>query len=183
LVTIALNVGDSQLWVSNTIAGTTNLLGSYFTATNIVATNSMQLQTTNDVGWAATNIYIRLYADFSNSITFTQPSAGVVSLVTIGNPGLTVTESGVWATNLITTNALTGNVYFHASNSLDKVTWFRAASRDFVVPFNSTSQATAYTNFTDIFAAGWWAWSVENAATNYANANAIRILAAVKQGL
>jgi hypothetical protein len=51
------------------------------------------------------------------------------------------------------------------------------------VPFNSTSQATAYTNFTDIFAAGWWAWSVENAATNYANANAIQILAAVKQGL
>jgi hypothetical protein len=111
------------------------------------------------------------------------PTTTQVQIVTILNPGLTVTQSGTWATNLITTNAINGFLNFQASNSLDKVTWVRQTARDFTVSFNGTTAVAYSTNYTDLFAAGWWAWSVGNSVTNYANAGGIQILSAVKQGL
>jgi len=183
IVTLTSLASDYQISESDAGGFITNNSVGFYTITNIVATNSLQLLTTSTPTLAAVNLFNQLSNDFSGSCVVSQPSATVVSLVTIGNPGLTVTETGAWATNAITTNAITGFVYFNGSNSLDKVTWFRATTRDFVLPLNGTSRVSIYTNFTDIFAAGWWSWSVENAATNYANAIGIQILAAVKQGL
>ena len=182
-VTINGRTGDGQLSVGDATGGTTNVVGSYYTVTNIVSTNSMQLLTTNTAALAAVNLFTQLSNDFSGILTVTQPSATVVSLVTIGNPGLTVAESGSWATNAITTNAIAGGINFNASNSLDKVTWFSAPSRSFSLAFNNTSQVTLSTNFTDIFSAGWWKWSEENASTNYADAIGVKILSATKRGL
>ena len=100
-VTINANAGDGQIWVGDTVGGTTNVVGSYFTVTNVATTNAMQLLTTNAIGWAATNIFNQLSSDFSGLLTVTQPSSGVISMVTAGGAGLTVSETGAWATNLL----------------------------------------------------------------------------------
>ncbi len=161
----------------------TNTLTGFYTVTNIVATNSMQLQQTNNAGYTATNLFNRLTNDFAGTLTVSQTASNILTLVTVLNPGMAVAASGLWSTNVITTNNITGFLNFQASNSLDKITWVRQSARDFTAPYAGTTNVTFSTNYTDLFAAGWWSWAVGNSTTNYANAVGIQILSAIKQGL
>ena len=183
VITLSSLSTDYQIGASETNNILTNNLIGFYTVTNVVTTNSLQILQTNAIGATATNLFNKLSNDFSGTLTVTMPTTTQVQIVTILNPGLTVTQSGTWATNLITTNAINGFLNFQASNSLDKVTWVRQTARDFTVSFNGTTAVAYSTNYTDLFAAGWWAWSVGNSVTNYANAGGIQILSAVKQGL
>ena len=183
IVTLSTLASDYQVGENDSGGFLTNQLVGFYTITNIVATNSMQLLQTNAIGATATNLFNQLSNDYAGVLTVTMPNMNQVQLVTILNPGLTASATGTWSTNLITTNAISGFLNFQASNSLDTVTWTRQASRDFTVAYQGTTNVVFSTNYTDIFAAGWWSWSVGNSSTNYANANGIKILAAVKHGL
>ena len=183
IVTLSTLSSDYQISENDSGGFLTNQLVGFYSITNILGTNSMQLQQTNAIGATATNLYNQLASDYAGVLAVTMPNTNQVQLVTILNPGLTTTATGTWSTNLITTNAISGFLNFQASNSLDTVTWTRQASRDFTVAYAGTTNVVFSTNYTDIFAAGWWAWSVGNSSTNYANANGIKILAAVKHGL
>ncbi len=154
-----------------------------YSVTNIVATNSMQIASTNTAAAAATNLYTRLAADLSTSLTVSYASATAIQLVTRLDPGLTVFASGIWSTNLLTTNAIAGGVIFSGSNSLDRVTWFRDSTKDFTVPYSTTTAVSFLTNWTGIGAVGWYGWAVQNAAANYAAPDRLLINIATKRGL
>lgn len=183
IITLSTLASDYQIGENDSGGFLTNQLIGFYTITNIVSTNSLQILQTNDIGATATNLFNKLSNDFSGVLTVTMPNTNQVQLVTLLNPGLTVTETGAWATNLITTNAINGFLNFQASNSLDKITWVRQTGRDFTVEYNGTTPVTFSTNFTDLFSAGWWSWAVGNSSTNYANANSIQIIYATKRGL
>lgn len=183
IVTLSTLTSDYQIGENDSGGFLTNQATGFYAITNIVGTNSLQLLQTNDPGATATNLAVKLAADYSGVMTVTMPLTNTVQLVTIGNPGLTVTATGNWSTNLITTNAINGFLNFQASNSLDKATWVRSGTRDFTINYAGTTNVVWATNYTDLFAAGWWSWTVGNALTNYATANGVQILTAVKQGL
>jgi len=180
-VTIRFAVGDRVL-VSDSGGWGTNASTATYSVTNIVSTNTLQVASTNSAANAATNLYTKLSTDQTNLIV-TYANAVSLSLVTIGNPGFTLATTGIWSTNLITTNAIAGSVYFYASNSLDKVTWFRNAAQDFSLAYSTTANVSGITNFTSLPHYGYISYRIENAATNYSQAAGFILKAATKKGL
>ena len=176
VVSVAFNEGLTQ-----TNWGTNSLVGIY-SITKSIGTNAMQLLQTNAVGWSVTNLLVKLSTDFAGALLVTQPAANQVQLLTVLNPGLSISSSGLWATNLMTTNAINGYINFKGSNSLDQVTWFRDTTNDFSVAYSSTSKVSALMSFTSLGSVGYWAWSVENSSTNYAIPQPFSVISTVKKG-
>lgn len=181
-VTINAGVGNSiAATLSITNWGTNNLFAVY-SVTNIVATNSNQMMITNTAASAATNLLNEIAPDYASSLSVTMLTPGVVSLVTRGNPGLTVSQTGLWSTNQITTNAIAGFVYFRASNTLDKVVWYADPAKDFSINYSTTNTVGVLSNWTGLGSAGYWQWTAENAASNHSDA-VINFRSTVKRGL
>ena len=161
----------------------TNQVIGVATVTNYTYVNNRQIMVTNTINQTATNIWTSLTADYSPLFVVTMPTASQVQLVPVFNPGLAIPViSGAWATNLNTTNAMVGNLYFKGSNSLDQLTWFRDSTKDFSLGISATA-TNYYTNWTSIGPSGFWSWGIENAQTNYGAVLLFNLKTSVKQGL
>lgn len=163
----------------------TNGVSTFFAVTNSAATNALQLQSTNTVNGSMTNLYAKLTADFPGlNISYAGPA--VLQLVTPLSAPFTVSmnmgNTG-WATNQITTNNLVGAINLVASNTIDKILWFRDPQRDLSLAVNTNLLVSLQTNWTGLGAIGYETWSIQNAGTNYFNAGGLQITTTVKKGL
>lgn len=141
----------------------TNGSVTLFTSTNLVAANSLQISTNSTPAGTATNLYTKLLADFGSNIKISYGSSTSVVLTTYTTNGLSVTNAGNWATVTLTTNAALGTLTFSASNSLDRVNWFRDSARDFTTTIASGG---VLTNFNSIGAIGYLQYSIASPTTN-----------------
>lgn len=186
IVTIKSGAGGGAggAWgdITDAAGVTTNTQTSYSTVTTVTATNLYQVATAASVEEATTNLYAKLAADYSSSLLPAYASASTITLTTIYAPGLALTN-GAWATNVVTTNDITGNVIFKAYNSLDQQTWFADSAKDFSLAYSGTAAVTMLTNWDSLGAVGYWKWDVENAAGNYAYPFNLKVQSAVKRGL
>jgi hypothetical protein len=180
-----LITGYSTDWklLAYTAEWATNWNTAVAATTNFVATNSYQVMVTNSAAAAATNIYTKLAADFSTNMVVSLLNSVAIQMITIANPGLAIEATGAWATNLMTTNAETGLLYFNASHSTDRQLWFADAARSFTVALNGTSAVTQDTNYSSLPPFGWWKWTVENAGTNYGSALDLNVRTSTRRGL
>ena len=174
---VAGNISETDSGISGT-----ETYAVYYTVTNLVATNSHQIAVGATSAASTTNLAASLATDYSTALAVSYTAATRISLVTLGNPGFTLTNSTAWATNLITTNAITGSLTFTASNSLDKITWFPDTAKNFTLPYNTNLAVSCKSNWTSIGADAYWQFTVANSSTNYAAPQGLSIKSSVKQG-
>ncbi len=182
-------VGRALDTLSNSVSANwaTNLNSTVYLTTNTVTTNAHQILVSSSPGGAATNLYTTILADYSGSATtnrllLSYYNTNGVQFVTPFDAGLLITNGGGWCTNQNTTNSITGNLVFKASNSFDRVTWYRDAARDFTIAYSGTSAVSTNAQFTNVGPAGYWTYGVENANANYAYPNGIQLYSTVKPG-
>lgn len=132
---------------------------------------------------SATNLALKILAQHPTDLTVDYSGAPLLSIATLGNPGFTFTNTPVWNTNVITTNAIAGALIVVASNSLDKTVWFPDTAKNFRLAYSGTSVVSCLSNWPSIGAVGHYRFAVNNHSTNYAIPQGLQIKSGVKTGL
>jgi len=165
---------------SSTYASTVNT--TYYTVTNLVATNSLQVATGAASANAATNLFNKLSSDYSGQLVPAYTSATAFTLTVPTNGALVITPANTWATATVASNWITGSVTVNASNSVDGISWFSDTAKTIVAPFSGTSAVSYQTNFTSVVYP-FYKYAFSNPVTNYATANTFRLSVVSKKGL
>ncbi len=101
--------------------------------------------------------------DFGTGYNISYGSSTSVVVTTYGSAGLNITNAGNWAEITLVTNPAAGVLTFAASNSLDRIKWFRDSARDFTATLASGG---ILTNFNSLGAVGYESYTVGSPSTN-----------------
>jgi hypothetical protein len=178
LVTIPSGAANYIWALASTVAS--NNVTVYYTITNLVATNTLQIAVGTNANICTTNLYTKLATDYAPYLSLAYVSSNLFSLVTIGNPGFTLTNSAAWATNQLTTNILAGGINFVASNSLDQIVWVPDAAKNFSLAYSASNLVGCISNWTTIGSIPYWKFTAANAFTNGGSPRDLRIKTVVK---
>lgn len=182
--TLTFKGAPGDVWAVYNSAGTadtTNALVSYYTVTNVVATNYLHLQTTNSAAAACTNLSAALLTYYSNYLVQAYSSSTLLALTNVGNYGLAWTNGPGAMTNSLSTNAINGFLLFTFSNSVNQTTWFPDATKNFTLAYSSTNLTGCLSNWSS-FVPPYLRCTVSNSWTNCAVPATFKVESWVKRG-
>ena len=101
-------------------------------------------------------------------------SSTALKLTTPADEAFTTFTTGTATTNLVTTNALSGDLTFTGFKGNDGITWVADTAYNFTTP--CTNAAIVYsTNYTSLPAFGYLKWTIQNPPANGCSVETITI--------
>lgn len=151
------------------------------TSTNAYTwTNAPHIPAGSGITQSVTNMFNRLYVDYTNSLLITMTSTNAITLVTPTGDALAITNVGPWMTNGIATNPIAGFVGLKGYKGNDGITWIADTAYDSSIAFSGVGSVTFSTNLTSLPSFAFLAWDVQNNATNCATADGITLISGLR---
>lgn len=164
---------------SSVLGQTASLI--YGTSTNTYTwTNAPHIPAGSGITQSVTNLFNRLYVDYTNTLLITMTSTNAITLVTPGGDALAITNVGPWMTNGIATNPIAGSIGLKGYKGNDGLTWVADSAYDSSIAFNGTAAVVFSTNLASLPAFGFLAWDIQNNATNCATADGLTLQSGVR---
>lgn len=177
----AVTLTNAVLSMTYTAGYFTNASTTAATLTNTVATNLYFVIAGTNVNTSTTNLVEVLRRDFPQvQVDYTATNA--FTIATAASQALTATNAVPVGTVAGATNAANATITGTASNSLDRVTWYRYPNADWTLFVTGTGIGAFVTNYANLGALGYLKFAVGSAATNGA-AGRFKLGYAVKPGL
>lgn len=137
-------------------------------------TNAPHIPPGSGIAQSVTNLFNRLYVDYTNSLLITMTSTNAITLITPGGDALSITNFGPWMTNGIATNPISGFIGLKGYKG-DGVTFIADSAYDNSIAFSGSATVTWTTNLTSLPAYSFLKWDIQNNATNCANADGMTV--------